>query len=103
MLNLPSIMVKIKKNAREAKGVIEIKEGGNIQVRLTELENQPITNGPLIKGYVCSKMSSNKIRIVRGDLVIVEIPEVDLTQCRIISRLRAPNADTQPPIMPKKK
>jgi translation initiation factor IF-1 len=64
-----------------------------IEVVGTVLENLPgakfkvqITNGQVIEGHLSGKMRVNKIRIIPGDSVKVEMSPYDLTKGRIIYR-----------------
>ena len=47
-----------------------------------------ITQGATILGYISGKMRQNKIQILAGDKVRVELSPYDLTKCRITYRER---------------
>ena len=47
-----------------------------------------ITQGATILGYISGKMRQNKIQILAGDRVRVELSPYDLTKCRITYRER---------------
>jgi translation initiation factor IF-1 len=44
--------------------------------------------GQIILGHLAGKMRINKIRVLRGDKVLVEVTPYDLTKGRITRRLR---------------
>jgi len=45
-----------------------------------------IENGPIILGHISGKMRQNKIQILMGDRVKVEMSPYDLTKGRIVYR-----------------
>ena len=45
-----------------------------------------LENGPLILGHLSGKMRLNRIRLIPGDRVRVEMTPYDLTKCRIVYR-----------------
>ena len=45
-----------------------------------------LENGPLILGHLSGKMRLNRIRLIPGDKVRVEMTPYDLTKCRIVYR-----------------
>lgn len=47
-----------------------------------------IESGQMILAHLAGKMRVNKIRILEGDKVIVEVTPYDLTRGRVIRRLR---------------
>jgi translation initiation factor IF-1 len=47
-----------------------------------------IESGQLILAHIAGKLRVNKIRILPGDKVIVEVTPYDLTRGRVIRRLR---------------
>src|SRR3989338_2658700 len=47
-----------------------------------------IASGALILAHIAGKLRVNKIRILPGDRVIVEVTPYDLTRGRVIRRLR---------------
>ncbi|MBI4363685.1 MAG: translation initiation factor IF-1 [Candidatus Doudnabacteria bacterium] len=66
-----------------------------IELEGTVLENLPnavfrvqITSGQVILAHIAGKLRVNKIRILPGDRVIVEVTPYDLTRGRVIRRLR---------------
>ena len=59
------------------------------------LENLPnalfriqIDSGQIILAHIAGKLRVNKIRVLPGDKVIVEVTPYDLTRGRIVRRLR---------------
>jgi len=58
--------------------VIELLKGGSFKVQLT--------NGHTVEARVSGKMRMNKIRILPGDTVVLEISPYDLTRGRITYR-----------------
>ena len=69
-----------KKNEKiEVEGkILEVLPGYRFKV---ELENKHV-----IEGHVSGKMRMNNIRIVEGDIVVVELSPYDLTRGRITYR-----------------
>lgn len=47
-----------------------------------------MAQGPVILGYISGKMRQNKIQILAGDRVKIEMSPYDLTKCRITYRER---------------
>jgi translation initiation factor IF-1 len=47
-----------------------------------------ISQGPIILGHISGKMRQNKIQILAGDRVKIEMSPYDLTKCRITYRER---------------
>lgn len=45
-----------------------------------------LENGPAILGHLSGKMRLNRIRLIPGDKVRVEMTPYDLTKCRIVYR-----------------
>lgn len=45
-----------------------------------------LESGPLILGHLSGKMRLNRIRLIPGDKVRVEMTPYDLTKCRIVYR-----------------
>ncbi len=45
-----------------------------------------LENGPIILGHLSGKMRLNRIRLIPGDRVRVEMTPYDLTKCRIVYR-----------------
>ena len=58
--------------------VIELLKGGDFKVKLE--------NGHTVEARVSGKMRMNKIRILPGDTVVLEISPYDLTRGRITYR-----------------
>ena len=68
-----------KEEVIEVEGkVVELLKGGDFKVKLE--------NGFTVDARVSGKMRMNKIRILTGDTVIVEISPYDLTRGRITYR-----------------
>ena len=47
-----------------------------------------MSQGPVILGHISGKMRQNKIQILAGDRVKIEMSPYDLTKCRITYRER---------------
>jgi translation initiation factor IF-1 len=47
-----------------------------------------LTQGPTILGHISGRMRQNKIQILTGDKVRIEMSPYDLTKCRIVYRER---------------
>lgn len=47
-----------------------------------------ISQGPIILGHISGKMRQNKIQILAGDRVKIEMSPYDLSKCRITYRER---------------
>jgi len=45
-----------------------------------------LTNGPIVLGHISGKMRQNKIQILAGDAVRVEMSPYDLSKGRIVYR-----------------
>jgi translation initiation factor IF-1 len=45
-----------------------------------------LENGPVILGHISGKMRQNKIQILAGDRVRIEMSPYDLSRCRIVYR-----------------
>ena len=68
-----------KEDVIEVEGkVIELLKGGDFKVQLA--------NGHIVCARVSGKMRMNKIRILTGDTVVLEISPYDLTRWRITYR-----------------
>lgn len=75
----PQVENKTKSSAIEVEGkVLEVLPGYQFRV---ELENKHIVNA-----HVSGKLRMNKIRILPGDTVTIELSEYDLTKGRITWR-----------------
>ena len=70
-----------------ADGLIEI-EGKVIAVRPGTLFRIELPNKHVVLGHISGKLRKNFIKIVAGDMVRVKMDLKDLTQARIIYRLR---------------
>ncbi|OGE81185.1 MAG: translation initiation factor IF-1 [Candidatus Doudnabacteria bacterium RIFCSPLOWO2_02_FULL_48_8] len=69
------------KNVIELEGkVIETLPGASFRVQ--------IASGQVILAHIAGKLRVNKIRILPGDRVIVEVTPYDLTRGRVTRRLR---------------
>lgn len=47
-----------------------------------------LTNGPIVLGHISGKMRQNKIQILAGDAVRVEMSPYDLSKGRIVYRTK---------------
>lgn len=47
-----------------------------------------MSQGPVILGHISGKMRQNKIQILAGDRVKIEMSPYDLSKCRIVYRER---------------
>jgi translation initiation factor IF-1 len=45
-----------------------------------------LENGPVILGHISGKMRQNRIQILAGDRVRIEMSPYDLSRCRIVYR-----------------
>lgn len=79
-----------REDVLEFKGkVIELLPNANFRV---ELEN-----GHVIVAYISGKMRKNRIRILIGDAVTIEMTPYDLTQGRVTHREKAPSFNNPQP------
>ena len=70
-----------KQDVIETEGeVVEVLRNANFKVKLT--------NGFVITAYISGKLYMNKIKILVGDAVKVEMSPYDLTKGRIIWRIK---------------
>jgi len=69
------------------KNTIEL-EGVVIETLPSAVFRVQIESGQTILAHLAGKMRVNKIRILPGDKVIVEVTPYDLTRGRVIRRLR---------------
>ncbi len=69
------------------KGLLEF-EGEVIDVLPAQMFKVLLENGHTITAYTGGKLKKNKIRMIRGDRVSVEISPYDLTKGRIVYRLK---------------
>lgn len=70
-----------------SKEVIEL-EGKVLENLPNALFRVQITSGQIILAHIAGKLRVNKIRVLPGDNVIIEVTPYDLTRGRIIRRLR---------------
>lgn len=74
-----------QKNTIELEGVvIETLPNAVFRVQI----DPPAGNGQVILAHIAGKLRVNKIRILAGDKVIVEVTPYDLSRGRVIRRLR---------------
>jgi translation initiation factor IF-1 len=69
------------------KNTIEL-EGVVIETLPSAVFRVQIESGQIILAHLAGKMRVNKIRILPGDKVIIEVTPYDLTRGRVIRRLR---------------
>ena len=69
------------------KNIIEI-EGKVIETLPNAVFRVQIDSGQVILAHIAGKLRVNKIRILPGDRVIVEVTPYDLTRGRVTRRLR---------------
>lgn len=72
-------------------GCIEM-EGSIVETLPNTMFRVKLQNGHIITAHICGKMRKNYIRLLTGDMVIVELTPYDLTKGRIIYR----NIDKKP-------
>ena len=66
-------------------GVIEI-EGTVVEALPNAMFRVELTNGHKVLAHISGKMRQNRITILQGDKVKVEMSPYDLTKCRIVYR-----------------
>ena len=66
-------------------GVIEI-EGTVVEALPNAMFRVELTNGHKVLAHISGKMRQNRITILQGDRVKVEMSPYDLTKCRIVYR-----------------
>lgn len=71
----------------KSKEVIEL-DGKVIENLPNALFRIQIDSGQIILAHIAGKLRVNKIRVLPGDKVIVEVTPYDLTRGRIIRRIR---------------
>jgi len=72
--------MKIDRTELRKEGVVlTCLSGINFKIQLTETEKEVI-------GYLSGKLRANKIRILPGDIVTVELSQYDKTRGRIVYR-----------------
>jgi translation initiation factor IF-1 len=69
------------------KNTIEL-EGTVVETLPNAVFRVQIESGQIILAHIAGKLRVNKIRILPGDKVIVEVTPYDLTRGRVIRRLR---------------
>ncbi|MGE5297930.1 MAG: translation initiation factor IF-1 [Acidobacteriaceae bacterium] len=69
------------------KNIIEL-EGTVIETLPNAVFRVQIDSGQIILAHIAGKLRVNKIRVLPGDKVIVEVTPYDLTKGRVIRRLR---------------
>jgi translation initiation factor IF-1 len=69
------------------KNIIEL-EGKVIETLPNAVFRVQIESGQMILAHIAGKLRVNKIRILPGDRVIVEVTPYDLTRGRVTRRLR---------------
>lgn len=55
---------------------------------LVEVTDVPALEGKLIRGFLSGKMRMNKIRVIVGDKVSIELDPYDLSKGRIVYRTK---------------
>lgn len=48
-----------------------------------------LENGHIVLGYLSGRMKQNRIQVITGDSVLVELTPYDLTRGRVVRRLNA--------------
>lgn len=71
----------IQKNTIELEGIV-------IETLPNAVFRVQINSGQVILAHIAGKLRVNRIRILPGDKVIVEVTPYDLTRGRVIRRLR---------------
>lgn len=71
----------------KSKDVIEL-NGKVVEALPNALFRVQIESGQIILGHIAGKLRVNKIRVLPGDNVIIEVTPYDLTRGRIIRRMR---------------
>ena len=61
--------------------VVDLLKGAQFKVRLENVKNDPI-----ITAHLSGKMRQNKIKLIEGDSVVVQLSPYDLTRGRIVWR-----------------
>ena len=65
----------------EAQGAVE-------EVLPNAMFRVKLEQGPIVLGHISGRMRQNKIQILAGDRVRIEMSPYDLTKCRIVYRER---------------
>ena len=69
-----------KQDLLQFKGeIIDVLPNAMFRVKLLE-------NGHIVTGHTAGKLRKNRIRVLQGDTVTVEMTPYDLSKCRIIFR-----------------
>lgn len=68
--------------------VIEVLPNAIFRVQLDMAEGAPKENAPVITAHASGKIRKNKIRILKGDRVDLEMTPYDLTKGRIVRRYK---------------
>ena len=70
-----------KEDVIEAHGAVE-------EVLPNAMFRVKLEQGPIVLGHISGRMRQNKIQILAGDRVRIEMSPYDLTKCRIVYRER---------------
>jgi translation initiation factor IF-1 len=70
-----------KEDVIEAQGAVE-------EVLPNAMFRVKLEQGPIVLGHISGRMRQNKIQILAGDRVRIEMSPYDLTKCRIVYRER---------------
>ena len=70
-----------KEDVIEAHGAVE-------EVLPNAMFRVKLEQGPMVLGHISGRMRQNKIQILAGDRVRIEMSPYDLTKCRIVYRER---------------
>ena len=84
--HIPTATQDLGSNAPQ-KNTIEL-EGKVVETLPNAVFRVQIESGQIILAHIAGKLRVNKIRILPGDKVIVEVTPYDLTKGRVIRRLR---------------
>lgn len=71
----------------QQKNTIEL-EGKVVEALPNAVFRVQIESGQIILAHIAGKLRVNKIRVLQGDKVIIEVTPYDLTRGRVIRRLR---------------
>jgi len=70
-----------KEEAITAEGIVE-------EVLPNAMFRIKLAHGPIVLGHISGRMRQNKIQILTGDKVRIELSPYDLSKCRIVYRER---------------
>jgi len=70
-----------KEDAISSDGIIE-------EVLPNAMFRVKLAQGPIVLGHISGRMRQNKIQILTGDKVRIEMSPYDLSKCRIVYRER---------------